>query len=79
MIDLNDGDRVRLHPNASNPIHKAPVLAIYSGGYFYCDGTDAAEGPDYYFGDVLTFNERIEPLSAAAPTPEPQASEGSPR
>lgn len=57
---LCDGDRVTLHPNASNPIHKRPVGATFSGGYFYCDGTDPTEGPDYYFGDVLTYNDRIE-------------------
>lgn len=58
--DLNDGDRVRLHPNALNPIHKRPVEATYSRGYFYCDNTDPLDGPDYYFGDVLTYNDRIE-------------------
>ena len=57
---LNDGDRVRLHPNASNPLHRSPVMATYSSGYFYCDGTDPMDGPDYYVGDVLTYNDRIE-------------------
>ena len=58
--EIEDGERVRLHPNATNPLHKKPVLATYSGGYFYCDDTDPADGPDYYFGDVLGFCDRIE-------------------
>jgi hypothetical protein len=57
---LQDDCRVRLTPNAANPIHNAPVMATYSGGYFYCDGTDPMEGPDYYVGDVLTYNDNIE-------------------
>ena len=59
---LNDGDRVSLTPNAANPLHKRPVEATYSGGYFYCDGTSPMDGPDYYFGDVMAYNERIEVL-----------------
>lgn len=58
--ELADDSRVRLHPNAANPLHKAPVLATYSGGYFYCDGADPMDGPDYYFGDVCAYNYRIE-------------------
>jgi len=57
---LSDGDRVRLHPNSDNPIHKQPVYATYSQGYFFCDGSGPADGPDYFFRDVLTFNDRIE-------------------
>ena len=53
---------MRLHPNASNPIHKRPVEATYSNGYFYCDGTSPMDGPDYYFGDVLTYCDKIEVL-----------------
>lgn len=58
--NLEDGDRVRLYPNDQNPLHKAPIMATFSGGYFYCDGTDPISGPDYYLGDVLTYNDRIE-------------------
>ena len=58
--NLQDGERVRLYPNSSNTLHKRPVDATYSQGYFYCDGSNPADGPDYYFGDVLTYNERIE-------------------
>jgi hypothetical protein len=54
---LSDGDRITLYPNASNPLHSAPVTATYASGYFYCEGTDPTEGPDYYFGDVLRYNE----------------------
>lgn len=61
--ELADGSRVRLYPNALNPIHKAPAVATFSGGYFYCDGSDPMDGPDYYFGDVLTYNERIEVIA----------------
>ncbi|WP_298800059.1 hypothetical protein [uncultured Devosia sp.] len=53
---LQDGARITLHPLPGNPLHNRPVTAIYSGGYFYCDGTDPAEGPDYYLADVLVFN-----------------------
>lgn len=53
---LEDGDRVTLIPNDANPLHKKPVQATYASGYFYCDGTDPIEGPDYYFGDVLRYN-----------------------
>lgn len=55
--NLREGDRVTLHPLLDNPLHKKPVSATYSGGYFYCDGSDWRDGPDYYFGDVLTFCE----------------------
>lgn len=58
--NLADGDRVLLYPNADNPIHNTPVWATYSGGYYYCDGTDPMNGPDYYFRDVVTFNNGFE-------------------
>lgn len=54
---LNDGDRVILFPNATNPLHKKPVHASYLSGFFYCDGTDPLDGPDYYLRDVLAYNE----------------------
>jgi len=53
---LSDGDAVTLHPNDANPLHKQPVKATYSGGYFFCEGSDPMDGPDYYFGDVLAYN-----------------------
>lgn len=51
-----DGTWVILYPNEHNPLHKQPVRALYQSGYFYCEGTDPIEGPDYYLGDVLTYN-----------------------
>lgn len=61
--DLNkveDGARIRLTPNDQNPIHKSPVLATFSRGYFLCDGSNPIDGPDYYFRDVFMFNNIIE-------------------
>ena len=52
---LEDGDRVELRPKDGNPLHKKPVMATYQGGYFYADGSDPTLGPDYYFGDILTY------------------------
>ena len=60
--DLQNGDRVRLHPNEDNPIHKTPKAATFSDGYFFCDGSDPRDGPDYYVRDVLLYNERIEAI-----------------
>ena len=57
LNSLQDGSRVMLHPNSSNPLHKKPIQAVFYGGYFYCDGTPPDQGPDYYFRDVLQFND----------------------
>lgn len=54
---LENGQRITLHPNSNNPLHKEPIGAFFSDGYFYCDGNDGTDGPDYYFGDVARFNE----------------------
>ena len=54
--NLEDGQRIVLHPNEMNPLHKEPVTATFSGGYFFCDGSDKAAGPDYYWRDVLAYN-----------------------
>lgn len=54
---LDDGAEIILHPLPGNPLHKKPVKAIMSGGYFYCEGTNPTDGPDYYFGDVLRYCE----------------------
>lgn len=53
---LKDGARIVLHPRPENPLHRYPIKALYMSGYFYCEGTPAEEGPDYYTGDVLRFN-----------------------
>ena len=55
--NLNDGDRITLYPRQDNPLHKDPIKATYSAGYFYCDGSGLVGAPDYYHGDVLKFNE----------------------
>jgi hypothetical protein len=54
--NLPDGSVITLHPNDANPLHKEPVKATYSQGYFYCEGTNPMDGPDYYFRDVLQYN-----------------------
>jgi hypothetical protein len=58
--NLNDGDRITIYPAQDNPLHKEPVKATYQAGYFYCDGTNPTEGPDYYLADVLKWNEGFE-------------------
>lgn len=58
---IEEGARVELVPNADNPLHRKPIRAIYSGGYFYCDGTPSEEGPDYYLGDVARYNAGWQP------------------
>lgn len=55
--NLRDGDAVTLFPNSSNPLHKKPVTAVFSSGYFFCEGSNPADGPDYYLGDVLAYND----------------------
>ncbi|MGD9670226.1 MAG: hypothetical protein AB7U75_14510 [Hyphomicrobiaceae bacterium] len=57
---IEDGATVMLYPRDVNPIHHEPVEAFYQDGYFYCKGSDPLDGPDYYFGDVLTYNEGYE-------------------
>ena len=57
LESLKNGDRVTLFPKPDNPLHSKPIQAIYNGGFFFCDGTDPEEGPDYYVRDVLRFNE----------------------
>ena len=55
--NLEDGARIQLYPNNTNPLHDKPVRATYQSGYFWCDGTDPMEGPDYYWRDVLVYND----------------------
>lgn len=58
--DLENGARIWLYPNSMNSLHPATkyrrIAATYSEGYFYCDGSDPLDGPDYYFGDVHIYN-----------------------
>jgi len=61
--NLKDGDAVKLYPNGNNPLHNpknGPVNATYSGGYFYCEGSNPVDGPDYYMGDVMLYNDCFE-------------------
>lgn len=55
--NLKDGERITLIPNASNPLHKKPVQTTHQSGFFHCDGSNPEDGPDYYFGDVRTYND----------------------
>lgn len=55
--NLANGDRITIYPARDNPLHKKPVKATFSSGYFYCDDTPPTEGPDYYAGDILRWNE----------------------
>ena len=59
--NLTDGTRLVLHPRGTNPLHKRAVKAVFSGGYFFCDGTSPEDGPDYYMGDVFTYCEGYSP------------------
>jgi hypothetical protein len=61
---IEDGATVMLIPNVHNPLHRSMVKALYSGGYFYCEGTNPTEGPDYYLGDVARYNVGYEPARA---------------
>lgn len=54
---LADDDRIVLHPNTNNPLHKKPIKATHQSGYFYCDGSNPMDGPDYYLGDVAGYND----------------------
>lgn len=54
---LDDGQEITLYPLPDNPLHKRPVRATFQSGYFYCKGTPPEDGPDYYLGDVLRYNE----------------------
>lgn len=64
--NIQDGDRVQLYPNATNPIHNKSTRATYQSGYYYCDDTNPADGPDYYFRDVAVYNEGFELLTELA-------------
>jgi len=53
-----------LFPNDANPLHKRATAATYSSGYFYCDGSSPTDGPDYYLGDVLAYNDGFEVIAS---------------
>lgn len=52
---IDDGASVMLIPNANNPLHRSMTKAVYADGYFYCDGSNPVDGPDYYLGDVARY------------------------
>ena len=52
---IPDGATIILHPREANPLHRAPVEATHSIGFFYCKGSDPTDGPDYWVGDVRMF------------------------
>ncbi len=60
-----DGSIVDWGPDKAGLLHvahqgyatEAEAEATYSSGYFYCKGTPPEEGPDYYMGDVLAYND----------------------
>lgn len=53
--EIPDGARIVLFPADANPIQKEPRKATFAGGYFHLDGSNPADGPDYYMGDVAAF------------------------
>lgn len=54
--NLKDGETIVLIPTEDNPLDKKPFTAVYDKGYFYSLNSPN-DGPDYYLGDVLKFNE----------------------
>lgn len=62
---IEDGTTVILYPNERNPLHKKPVKALYDGGYFFCEGTTPTDGPDYYMGDVFSYNKGFKVVVAS--------------
>ena len=60
--NIENGTRIKLFPNANNPLHNKPVEATFQSGYFYCAGSNAADGPDYYWNDVFQYNDGFEVL-----------------
>jgi len=63
--NLKDGDKIKIYPLPSNPLHKRAVNAEHHSGYFYCEGSSQYGGADYYLGDVLQFNHGFELLEEA--------------
>jgi hypothetical protein len=58
--NIPDNARVMLYPYSDNPLYKTNHKALFSNGYFYCDLSNPAYGPDYYFGDIHVYNEGYE-------------------
>lgn len=64
--NITENARIILHPADANPIHRQPVMATHMRGYFYCDGTDPENWPDYYLGDVAAFCRGYELIEVTA-------------
>lgn len=60
--NIENHSRVLLYPYSDNPLYKKPHEATFSNGYFYCALSNPLDGPDYYFGDVYTYNKGFELL-----------------
>ena len=41
---IPDGATIILHPREANPLHRAPVEATHSIGFFYCNGSEDLPG-----------------------------------
>lgn len=63
---IPDGAAIILHPADANMLHRKPVRATRQGFYFYCEGTDPVDGPDYSMRDVSAFCEGWEAVEVAA-------------
>jgi len=55
-----DGVQVMIYPLPNNLRHQKPVKARYDSGYFYCEGTNLKDGPDYYWRDIFLYNKGFE-------------------
>lgn len=62
---IPDGSTITLHPADANMLHRAPVKATRSGFYFFCEGSDPTDGPDYSMRDVSAFCEGWQPVEVA--------------
>ena len=69
LLQHGNGTKVILHPNEDNPLHDNPIEATLSDGYFFCEGSNPLDGPDYYFGDVAQYNEGFSYCDSLSPTP----------
>ena len=55
--NLEDGTEITLVPRDTNPLTLRKHKFIFQGGYFYANPPLSSDvGPDYYMGDVLTYN-----------------------
>lgn len=55
-----NGTDVMLIPKCDNPLHSTPITAWFYNGYFYCEGSNITEGPDYSIRDVFNYISEIQ-------------------